>query len=205
MSATYLIPGITRIPNTDACNYCQHCCTFLAFRVLSIRMHLNTVSIVSHLFLALRIFHIQMHLPTSTSFLISGITSIQHINVFEDSQRHFPFSAFKTFSIPCRGEFDISRLTHLVFRLCQHSYAGEFHLSRFTHMILCFCQYFMWERISPIKVQASDSLPLLYLSCPHYFIWGKATPIKKFTHWDPKQVIDFSSKYIKKKLFKVKF
>ena len=128
-------------------------------------------------FLALRIFSIRIHLPTSTPFPIR-ITSIQHTNILEDSQRHFPFSALQTFSISCGRDL------------------------RTTLQITSSClQYPMRGRVSPIKVHASDTLP--FISCGGEFhlsrfkhlilrlcfilpalsiLYGEESPIQKFTH-----------------------
>ena len=132
----------------------QHHFPSPALQVFSIRMRLNIVSVISHL----RHYEYSAYGCTwtlSASFLISGITSIQHIDVLEHSQRHSLFSALQTFSISFGGELYLSRFIHLIFRL----YYFDFGL-------LCrdypsCLHYLIQGRVSPIKALVSDSSALL--------------------------------------------
>ena len=72
------------------------------------------------------------------------------MDVPEHSQRHSLFSALQAFSISFGGKLYLSRFTHLIFWLC---YLDFGLLCRPQPSCL---QYLMRERVSPIKVHASD-------------------------------------------------
>lgn len=123
------------------------------------------VSVVSHL----RHYKYSAYGCTQTlsaPFSIPGISSIQHTDVPEHSQRHSLFSALQTFSISFGEELYLSRFTHPIFRLCYLDFGLLCRPHPSWHLILRLChldlrllcrphpsclQYLMRGRVSPTK------------------------------------------------------